>query len=177
MHRRASRSLGVPTDLGKPRPRCSPRGSGCFALAQDLGRSLEAGIPRTARVKPSEVGLLFLRQANHYHMPPYGARSEWVAHRLGSNRRCSPAAAPHQGRQDFRHPRRSRRMADRPRRVSPHLPAAQSRNERRPPTGKPRRNTCSPPRNSRQPTTLTRPAVRRPRPIQNIEPFCVISKA
>jgi hypothetical protein len=81
MHRRASRSLEC---QHKPMPRCSPRGSGCFALAQDLGRSPEAGIPRTVRVKPSEIGLLFLQQGNQSTCRRPAQVSEWVAHRLNS---------------------------------------------------------------------------------------------
>jgi hypothetical protein len=60
--------------LRKAYARCSSRGSGRFALAQDLGRSLEARILKTVRAKPSEIGILLPQQANHYHIPPNGAR-------------------------------------------------------------------------------------------------------
>jgi hypothetical protein len=54
-------------------------------LAQDLGRSLEAGVSRTVRIKPSEIGFLFLQQRNHITFRRTAHVSEWVAHRRGSN--------------------------------------------------------------------------------------------
>jgi hypothetical protein len=36
--------------------------------------ALEARILKTVRAKPSEIGILLPQQANHYHIPPNGAR-------------------------------------------------------------------------------------------------------
>src|SRR5262245_54683786 len=52
------RSLGVPTESGKPMPHCSSRASGCFALPQELGRSLESRGGRYGSSRP--IGFLFL---------------------------------------------------------------------------------------------------------------------
>jgi hypothetical protein len=93
-------------------PRWSSRRSGCFALAQGLGRSLEAGVPRTVRVKPSEIGFLFLQQRNHNTCRRRVHVSEWVAHRRGSNSSSTtrPNARPHR----ITDAARPRRPDDRP---------------------------------------------------------------
>jgi hypothetical protein len=120
----------------RPQPQKQRRATSS-ATANNRARRVAGWLPRVAILTSSNRRQGFVNDPTPRQPPATttattGNRRVQPLNRSGLRRHQQVnRPAPHQSRQDIRHPRRSRRMADRPRRVPPHLPAAQNRN--RPP--------------------------------------------